>query len=666
MKYFLLVIICILCLSVKAQQTAFVDFKHCKADFGFKPEEKEVIGKVNYTFDILKPIDSIFLDAKNVKLGEVSLNGKSITLFNDGQKLWIKNKFKTSRNNILSFEYKVSPKKALYFLNKTPEEVQIWTQGQGKYTSNWLPSIDDMNDKIEFDLSIAFTKGYHVMANGKLKNLTHLGDSEYYVWSYDMEKPMSSYLVALTIGKYSKKAETSKSGIPLALYYYPEDSLKVEPTYRYTKRIFDFLEEEIGVSYPWQNYKQVPVKDFLYSGMENTSLTVFSDDFMIDEASFVDKNYVTINAHELAHQWFGDLVTETKGTHHWLQEGFATYYALLAEREVFDDDYYYWKLYESAQQLLMQDKAGQGTALLNPKSSSLTFYQRGAWVLHMLKEKIGEKHFKKAVKNYLKKYQFKNVETNDFITEVEKVSGSNLNAFVNTWLIEKEFPFDKAMESLKKNSVFIQEYLIVDCAVKTSKCEYYINSGASDKARAKIIAQVPNKITKNTFKSRLEVRQAIAKSLKQIPKTLKKDYENLLNDQSYITIEAALYNLWINFSEDRATYLNKTQNILGFNDKNIRFLWLVLALNTEGYKNESKSHYYDELVSYTASNYSVETRQNAFSYLKTLDAYNKSALTNLVNASNHHVWRFKKFSRTLLETLSENKKYKLIIDEIKK
>ena len=103
--------------------------------------------------------------------------------------------------------------------------------------------------------------------------------------NYNMQKPMSSYLVALAIGKYDKKIEISKSGIPIELYYYPEDSAKVEPTYRYTKQMFDFLEEEIGFGYPWQNYKQVPVHDFLYSGMENTSLTIFSDAYVVDGIS---------------------------------------------------------------------------------------------------------------------------------------------------------------------------------------------------------------------------------------------------------------------------------------------------------------------------------------------------------------------------------------------
>ena len=173
---------------------------------------------------------------------------------------------------------------------------QIWTQGQGKYTSNWLPSIDDVNDKIEFDLKFVAPKDYQVLSNGILKSKTD--NIRHVLWEYDMQKPMSSYLVAVAVGKYNKKTNISKSGIPLEYYYYPEDSLKVEPTYRFSKKMFDFLEEEIGFAYPWQNYKQVPVHDFLYSGMENTSLTIFSDDFMVDEIGFNDKNYVNVNAHE--------------------------------------------------------------------------------------------------------------------------------------------------------------------------------------------------------------------------------------------------------------------------------------------------------------------------------------------------------------------------------
>ena len=335
MKYFS-GILCVLYSAFSiAQQTNFVDFKRAEAVMFFNEfkVDSTLFDSFEIKFDILKKTDSIYLDAVDMRFENISLNGKSIDYKNDGKKLIIYNKFKPSENNMLSFIFFAAPKKAMYFVGwENDARNQIWTQGQGKYTSHWLPSIDNMNDKIEFDLTFAAPKGYEVISNGKL--ISKSENSSYNLWKYDMLKPMSSYLVALVVGEYSKKVEISKSGIPLEMYYYPEDSLKAEPTYRYTKEVFDFLEEEIGVAYPWQNYKQVPVHDFLYAGMENTSCTIFSDAFMIDNTAFIDKNYVNVNAHELAHQWFGDLVTETSGTHHWLQEGFATYYALLAERDM--------------------------------------------------------------------------------------------------------------------------------------------------------------------------------------------------------------------------------------------------------------------------------------------------------------------------------------------
>ncbi|TXG39658.1 M1 family metallopeptidase [Seonamhaeicola maritimus] len=637
-----------------SQQTDYVDFKEAKVEISINSKEKQVEGHIEYTFEILKDVDSIYLDAQSIKLDSMQLleirphihtEYIGIRYQNNSKQIIVYNNFKREQIFELHMNYSALPKKALYFIEKD-EGNQIWTQGQGKYTSNWLPSIDDMNDKIEFDLSITYDKDYEIVANG---NLTDKKTNEFTTtWRYDMEKPMSSYLVALTIGKYNKKVENSKSGIPLEMFYYPEDSLKFEPTYRYTKRMFDFLEEEIGVSYPWQNYKMVPVKDFLYAGMENTSLNIYSDAFVVDSIAFVDKNFVNINAHELAHQWFGDLVTETSGTHHWLQEGFATYYALLAEKDIFGEDYYYWRLYEYAQELLEQDKAGQSTSLLDPKSSSTTFYKKGAWVLHMLREKVGDEAFKEAVKNYLLKHQFKNVKTDDFMGEVEKASGQDLSEFVKVWLNNKAFMYDKAMKSLKK-STFIQEYLMVDCEVETSKCYEYLSSWISDEAKSKIIFQNHELIKKEAFINPLKVRQAIAQSLSDITTDLKADYESLLNDKSYITIEAALFNLWRNFPEEKTKYLNQVKDIDGFNDKNIRTLWLTLALITEDYEPENKKSYFDELTDYTSSKYGYEVRQNAFQYLNQIKACNDACKENLKQAGKHHNWRFKKFAKTLLK-----------------
>ncbi|GAA4974550.1 M1 family metallopeptidase [Algibacter aquimarinus] len=633
-----------------SQQTEYVDFKTADIKINIAPKHRLISGSAKYTFTILKDIDSVYLDAKSFSHIEGLLEDQIYHDY-DGKHFILKKAFKKGSTFSLNLDFTTNPKKALYFVEKG-EKPQIWTQGQGKYTSNWLPSIDDMNDKIEFDLSITFDKSYEVIANGQLKD-KKTNDSAT-TWHYDMKEPMSSYLVALAIGKYNKKVEYSKSGIPIEMYYYPEDSLKVEPTYRYTKQIFDFLEEEIGVSYPWQNYKQVPVKDFLYAGMENTGTTIFADSFVIDSIAFVDKNYVNVNAHELAHQWFGNLVTETSGTHHWLQEGFATYYALLAERDIFGDDYYYWRLYEYAQELIEQDKAGGTTSLLNPKSSSTTFYKKGAWVLHMLREKVGDKAFKKGVKNYLEKYQFKNVETDDFVSEVEKVSRRDLTEFFRVWLESESVNYDAMEEMLYLNSMSIKQYLQYNCKDTPELCKSFLLEQKDSFYKARIVESLGNKISKSTFLTQdIKVRQAIAKTLSEIPVELKDDYESLLNDKSYITIEAALFNLWKNFPEERQTYFDQTKGIIGLNDKNVRILWLTLNLVSPDFEDKNIRNYYQELIDYTSSKYGFEVRQKAFFHLQQIQACNDVCKEHLKQATKHHSWQFSKFAKSMLKVIED-------------
>ena len=650
--------------NLNAQQTETVDFKRIKADLSFAKSETSVSGQISIQFEMLSDADSIYLDAKNFELtSPVNLKSSynagiekvdpNVTL----DKFWLRHSFTSGGIYNVIFDYTSIPNKALYFI-----EDQIWTQGQGKYTSNWLPSIDDLNDKIEFDLTITFKNGYEVLSNGTLVE-KEIGKDQT-IWHYDMEKPMSSYLVALAIGKYSKKIETSTSGIPLAYYYYPEDSLKVEPTYRYSRQIFDFLETEIGVPFPWENYKQVPVTDFLYSGMENTTLTVFSDSFVVDSIGFKDKNYITVNAHELAHQWFGDFVTSTSSAHHWLQEGFATYYALLAERHIFGDGHYYWQLFQNAQELIAQEEADESTSLLDPKSSSTTFYKKGAWALHILREQVGDSAFQTAVKSYLKKHAYGNVTTTDFITEVEQASGFDLTEFQTDWLFNQKLPEDAIVKSLKKSD-FMREYFSINCEEFSQECRDFLISDISDKAKVKIVAQIPNRLEAEAFKNNWEVRQAISKYVQKIPEELKIKYEGLLNDQSYITIENAFYNLWANYPEERIKYLEKTKSVHGFNDKNVRLLWLALNLNTLEYQPEKKQAVLDELISYSLTDQHFELRMNAFRYIRLLGAWDKSSIESLVNASSHHAWQFSKFAKDLLLELENIPSTKQLIDNIK-
>ncbi|MBC8756274.1 M1 family metallopeptidase [Kordia sp. YSTF-M3] len=693
MKYIFLLFIYCISFTGFAQQTAIVDFKTATVDIVLRPTLKEVGIDVQYTFEILKDTDSIYFDLRSVdtyKIYQQSFEGTSSYV---DKKIILKSNFKKGEKHTVGLAAFTHPAKAMYFIdwNAKDGRQQVWTQGQGKYTSNWLPSFDDVNEKVEFDFSITFDKRYEVIANGNLLKKESPNDS-LTKWYFDMKQPMSSYLVAFAIGKYKKKVEISKSGIPLEMYYYPEDEAKFEPTYRHTKRIFDFLEEEIGVAYPWQNYKQAPVKDFLYAGMENTSATLFSDSFVVDSIGFIDKNYVNVNAHELAHQWFGNLVTAKSGEHHWLQEGFATYYALLAEKEIFGDDYFYWKLYQSALQLQAMND-GKGESLLNPKASSLTFYQKGAWALHVLRTKVGEKPFKNAVQRYLNTYKFNSVETDDFIKIVEAESGQNLDTFVKTWLVNAQlsddfYDFDKLLTQdirINKESMFayLGEMLGAPAQVASFRetnhpnicfsISSVIKLFGSDKNKGYVSEELAVNLVKNLPKetsdiqiraykeafqtNNIKIRQAIAQTLTKIPLELKTEYESLLNDDSYVTKEAALYNLWANFPADQKKYLDQTKNIQGFSDQSFRILWLTLAIVTKSYSGNNTPFYYKELSGYTDRSNHFEVRQNAFIYINELQAFSDKNLADLVNGALHHNWRFASFCRNLLDKLIKNPEY---------
>jgi aminopeptidase N len=258
-----------------AQQTTKVDFKTAYGNISINPVEKKVFGSVKYVFKVKETIDTIKIDAQKMTFTDVKINNKEVKFINSGKTLNLFEGFKKGKNTLV-FSYEAFPKQTMYFNNQI-NNIQIWTQGQGKYTSYWFPSFDDVNEKVVFNMNITFDKEYNVLSNGVIKDVYSFNNKK--IWKHEMQKPMSSYLLALDIGDFRNKVVASKSGIPLQLFIQPKDTAKFEPTYRYSKEIFDFLEKEIGVKYPWKIYKQIPVEDFLYAGMENTTATIFSEDF---------------------------------------------------------------------------------------------------------------------------------------------------------------------------------------------------------------------------------------------------------------------------------------------------------------------------------------------------------------------------------------------------
>lgn len=664
-----------------AQQINQVDFISCTASLYPNFEEKSISGNVVYELKVKQIIDTIKIDAKSMYFSDVMINDKLVKFKNSGKTLDLFEGFSKGKNK-LTFQYHAIPKQTLYFIGQDDNR-QIWTQGQGKYTSHWLPSFDDVNEKVIFGITI----NYYIdmdnfkfdpiaLSNGKLNF-----EKNTISWSrgvnditrnYQMQKPMSSYLVMLAFGKFGMQEAKSKSGTTLEFYIDKNDYSKFEPTYRYSKQIFDYLEQEIGIKYPWKIYRQVPVRDFLYAGMENTTSTIFAQDFVVDSIGFNDKNYINVNAHELAHQWFGDLVTAQSGKHHWLQEGFATYYALLAEKEIFGDDYFYNELYDYALQLRNATKT-DSIAVVHEKASSLSFYKKGAWALHTLREDIGAKNFQKAVKRYLKKYQYKNVNTDEFLAEIKKVSKKfDTESFKNKWLETAGFDMVLAERYLKNNKS-VATY--IQLTKEKNDIENYKAILQSD-TYFPIKQYIFYKLGNTTFndkkelidigmKQNLYVRQSIAETLNKIPDEFQSQYETFLDDDSYKTKEIALINLCNNFPNQSFEYLEKLKNIYGNNDKSLRVIWLKLALNSDKY-NDNKKMYFEELLNYASNNNESSLRENALEVLLELYPNNSNVIQALFQATTHHKWQFTKFAREKIRTMLKQPNFRNQVENLVK
>ncbi|RRJ92647.1 M1 family peptidase [Paenimyroides tangerinum] len=667
MKKILLPVFFIITQIAVAQKQNQVDFIKANASIDFDISQRKILGNVSYNFDVKSEIDTIRIDAKNMQIQSVLIDGKPAGFKYDNKQIKLYSGYKIGDNN-LSIKYNTIPKQTVYFIG-TGNQMQIWTQGQGKYTSHWLPSFDDYNEKVIYNMSITFDKNYQVVSNGVLANKKVNGNN--ITWNYQMEQPMSSYLLMFAIGKYDVTIHKSASGIPIESYLKPSDKAKNETTYQHTKQMFDFLEKEIGYNYPWKIYRNIPVEDFLYSGMENTTSTIFNQDFVVDKIGAVDRSYVNVNAHELAHQWFGDLITAKTPKDHWLQEGFATFYALLAERDIYGDDYFYWELYEMAEKIQKESKTAKNTVVYSEGATSLTYYEKGAWALFVLRNQIGDANFQTAVKNYLDKYGFKNVSTDEFLKEVESVYSFNSDKFKKEWLTNQSFDIKQAVFLLKNNPM-IQQYLeLVDKQALpfSTKKEYLFNvltTSPYEKVKQEVIYQihnVPYEEAKEFYdyvanSDNVKVRQAMVQVLKEIPNEYVETYKTFLDDGSYLTQEMALKNIWYQRPDLKHQVLDKSKNWEGFNDKNLRITWLMLALATDNYYPEKKANWYKELEGYAYSKYNSNVRMNAISAMWFLNQYDSNTLPHLVNALVSHKPQFRKFGRDAIIELCTKKEFK--------
>ena len=455
-----------------------IDVTHMKLQASFETKQKKVMGTVTHQFISLQNnVDTIFLHAPGIIILEAKLDGKAITFKTSPSGLTINSALKNDfqKKHQLEITYNAFPKKGLYFIGwdlpgiTEPRDMsrrQIWTQGQGIDNRNWIPMIDDRSDKFTTETIITFDHDYQVLSNGQLLKTTQNKDNTK-TWHYSLNKPHAGYLLMLAIDKYEVKKSVSKKGVPMQFWYYPEHPERVEPTSRYSEEIIDFLADEIGVPYPWGTYSQVMVQDFLYGAMENTSATIFGDFFWVDNRAYLlNRNYVSVNAHEATHQWFGDLITGRKDNEQWLQESFATYYPGLFEGHQFSEDHMFWYFRNNQLGAIQAGKANS-LPVRHSQSGSSRHYPKGASVLHMLQHQVGRDNFRRAIQLYLKRHQFEGVETWDLQKAFIDATGINVDAFFDQWIHRGGEPiFDvEVRKSANQTTFLIKQIQTIDAVV---------------------------------------------------------------------------------------------------------------------------------------------------------------------------------------------------------
>lgn len=351
------------------------------------------------------------------------------------------------KETTVTIKYSARPRKGLYF--RTPEmgykaeDTHLWTQGEPIEARYWYPSFDSPNEKFTSEVTCRVPEGMVVLSNGKLMSEQRQAGSDLVAVRWLQDKPHVNYLICLVAGKL-KKIEDKYKEIPLAFYTPASQIEQAIHSFKDTKDMMEFFEKEIGVRYPWAKYYQVCVDDFGWGGMENTTLTTLHDRTLHTPEFETLRSSQGLIAHELAHQWFGDLVTCKDWANLWLNEGFASYYDLLYDAHKRGRDYFLHDLYQSAKGIIAQ--ADQTNAVVRrdynepEQQFGYQVYPKGAWVLHMLRSQLGEDLYRRCVKTYLERHQYDVVVTEDLNAVFEELSGRSFDQFFDQWVYHASQP----------------------------------------------------------------------------------------------------------------------------------------------------------------------------------------------------------------------------------
>ena len=365
-----------------------------------------------------------------------------------------------SRTITTAVTYSAHPRRGLYF--NTPDAgyparpAQVWTQGQAEDSEHYFPCFDFPGEKFTSEMIATVPAGWFALSNGRLLEVSENKRRKTSTYHWSQEIPHPAYLITLAAGEFDEVVHRAKAAgrddVPVQYYGAKGTKADLERAFGRTPQMIEFFSEKIGVPYAWAKYGTVAIADFIFGGMENTSATTMTDTLLHDARAHEDfaDTADSITAHELAHQWFGDLLTCREWSHGWLNESFATYFDALFVEHARGHDAFRYDLMQKAAQYFDEDaKAYRRPIVENVYREPIDIfdrhlYERGSVVLDMLRTELGDDLWWEAIHHYVEQHRASDVLTSDLQRAIEQATGRNMDAFFQQWVWKGGHPEFKA------------------------------------------------------------------------------------------------------------------------------------------------------------------------------------------------------------------------------
>jgi aminopeptidase N len=430
------------------QEQRRFDLLHQTMWLRFDVPHRTLLGEVTTRLAItLAPTDTIRLDAENLTIDKATdARGRALRVSADTSHVTVRLGRRAAVGDTVEFTlaYHGAPERGLYFV---PRRNVIWSQGEATETRAWIPTYDASNDKTTWDFFVTADSGQKVLSNGRLVDVKPAPGGRQSVWHWAQETPASTYLYSIVVGPFTVLRDQWR-GIPVEYWTYADTVNSAWRAFGETPGMIEIYSQVLGVPYPWAKYDQSLIPDFTYGGMENVSATTQTDLILHGAGDEPQGSGRGLAAHELAHQWFGDLTTAADWADIWLNEGLTTYMESVHTEKSrgWNDAVLEW----GGQQ------AGAMGADLNVERPlvygiyhgtdpiQLFFsghvYPKGAQLAHQLRRLLGDSLFWAGMHRFLVDNAHRPVTTADYAIAMEKTCQCDLDWFFDQWAYGIGYP----------------------------------------------------------------------------------------------------------------------------------------------------------------------------------------------------------------------------------